>query len=260
MARINVIGQSGTGKSYYAGKLLEQAVPEFDLAVHFDIEDEEVGLSDANHDPIYQTLSVDPELAGELNWMKVVANHKKIRVVPEGMTVDEMRELYAVLCGVVMRLCEKVVPEWSAFVSCDEAHNIITQTDFDQRVERMVTGGRKHGVECLHITQRPQLLHTTVISQADRRVYFGVSDSNDLAKINSQSGFNADILQELPSRVCIVENKSTGDFRIVVVDPSQEEHVPDHLRERFALVVDEDDRKRPHYSGDDGIADRHLPV
>lgn len=43
MARVVVLGQSGTGKSYYTGYLLEQTVPEFGLAIHYDIEDEEIG-------------------------------------------------------------------------------------------------------------------------------------------------------------------------------------------------------------------------
>ena len=260
MARINVIGASGTGKSFYAGKILEQVVPKFTLACHFDIEDEEKGLSDADHDPIYQTLEVSPELAERLDWVKVFANHRKLRVIPEGMTVDEMRELYAVICDVVMKICENAKPEWTAFISCDEAHNIVNQSAFDQRVERMVTGGRKHGVECLHITQRPQLLHTTVISQADRRIYFSVSDDNDIKKIDKQSVFPADILDDVPARCCVVENKSTGDCKVLVTDPDYREYVPDHLERRMDVEIDDEPRQHPHYSGDDGIADEALPV
>lgn len=260
MARINVIGASGTGKSHYAGKLLEQVVPEFDLAVHFDIEDEEVGLSDANHDPIYKTLEVSPELASRLDWIKVLANHRKIRVVPDGMTQEERQELYAVLCHVVMRICKDAKPEWTAFVSCDEAHNIVNQHAFDTRCERMITGGRKHGVECLHISQRPQLLHTTVISQSDRRVYFAVSDDNDIGKIDRVSAFPANLLDSLPARCCVVENKSTGDCKVLVTDPDYEKHVPDKLRSRMDVEVDTTQREHPHYSGDDGIADEAFPV
>jgi len=240
VARVVNIGQSGTGKSYYAGFLLEQVVPSFDLAVHFDIEDEERGLSDANHDPLYKTLRVDKQKAEALSWPKVLYNHRKVRVVPEDLTTDEMTQLYATICGAVMKLCRSVVPDWTAFVSCDEAHNIITQASFPQPVERMITGGRKHGVECMHITQRPQLLHTTVISQADRRVYFRVTDNNDLAKIDGMSTFPAERLESLPDRVCIVENKSNAEHKRVETDGV--------------------DRQRPHYSGDDGVVDEHLPV
>lgn len=236
-----MIGQSGTGKSYYTGALLEQTVPAFDLAVHYDIEDEERGLSDVHYDPIYQSLFVEAERARKLDWIQVIGNHRKLRVIPEEMTVEEMQELYAVICQCVLHICKHLATKLTGFVSCDEAHNLVPQHAFDRRVERLLTGGRKHGVECLHISQRPQLLHTTVISQADRRIYFRVNDDNDLSKINKMSGFNA--LNELPKledRTCIIENKSTGDWTV--------------------LDTNTVTRQRPHYSQDDGIVDEHLPI
>jgi hypothetical protein len=240
VGRVTVLGRSGTGKSYYAGWLLEQTVPEFDVAVHYDIEDEETGLSDRQNDPLYKTLRVDKERADRLNWLKVVARHRKIRVVPESLTEGEMRALYAEICRVVMALCKDHKPDLTAFVGCDEAHNILKQANFPSEVERMITGGRKHGVECLHISQRPQLLHTTIISQADKRVYFGTSDNNDLKKIDKSSNFPAHKLKSLPSRTCIIENKDSGEWTEVDTDGVG--------------------RRRPHFSGDDGIVDEALPV
>lgn len=240
MARVVVIGRSGTGKSYYTGYLLEQTVPDFDLAVHYDIEDEEPGLSDKNHDPLYKTVRVGKKKASRLNWAKVIAKHGKIRIVPSGLTEEELRALYAGICETMMRLCKDKAPEATGLVSCDEAHNVLRQGSFPTECERLITGGRKHGVECLHIAQRPQLLHTTVISQADRRVYFAVSDDNDLKKIDKQAGFPARKLQNLAKRRCIVENKDSGEWTEVDTDGVA--------------------RQRPHYSGDDGIVDDHLPV
>lgn len=238
MARVTVLGRSGTGKSYYCGYLLEQTVPEFDLAIHYDIEDEEIGLSDRKHDPLYKTLPVDKATAKRVNWPTVFANHQKLRLVPQSLTEDEMRELYARICRVVMQICQQ--HDVTAFVSCDEAHNILKQNDFPEACERLITGGRKHGCEHLAISQRPQLLHSTVISQADKRVYFGISDDNDLKKINKTSNFPAGKLQDLPSRTCIVENKDSGEWT--------------------KLNTDGVGRERPHFSGDDGIVDEHLPV
>jgi hypothetical protein len=240
MARVTVLGRSGTGKSYYTGYLLEQTVPEFTYAVHYDIEDEEKGLSDPGHDPLYLTLYVDQERAAAISWPKAIHNHQKIRVVPEGLTGEEQREVYSQICRAVMQLCKDLNPDASAFVSCDEAHNIVEQSAFDERVERLITGGRKHAVECLHISQRPQLLHTTVISQADRRIYFAITEQNDLNKIGTVSNFNVDRLKSLEARVCIVENKDTGEWEEISTEGVG--------------------RQRPHYSGDDGKVDEHLPV
>lgn len=238
MARVVVLGRSGTGKSYYTGYLLEKVVPEFTLAIHYDIEDEEQGLSDRNYDPLYRTLRIDQDLSRRLNWRSVVGRYRKLRVVPIGLTEAEMRALYAGLCGIVMKLCKG--RKATGFVSCDEAHNILKQSKFPVPCERLITGGRKHGVECLHISQRPQLLHTTVISQADKRICFGISDDNDLRKIDKQSSFPAHLLKNLQSRTCIIENKDTGNWE--------------------ELDTNEISRRRPHFSGDDGIVDRHLPV
>lgn len=94
MAHVVVLGRSGTGKFYHTGILLEQTVPEFTFAVHYDIEDEEIGLSNRNHDPLYRTLRVDDKLARKLNWKRVITRHRKIRAVPIGLTEAEMRALY----------------------------------------------------------------------------------------------------------------------------------------------------------------------
>jgi hypothetical protein len=242
MARITVLGRSGTGKSYYTGYLLEQSVPDFDLAVHMDIEDEEGGLSDQDneHDPLYLTLTVDKDTANALDWVRVLWNHRKVRVVPDDLTHDEIREMFAAICRAVMRLCKDIRPELTAFISCDEAHNILKEHDFPEAVERAITGGRKHGVETLFCSQRPALLPTTLISQADKRVYFALSDDNDIKKVNKTASFPGDKLAKLPARKAIVENKATGQWE--------------------ELETDGIGRKRPHFSGDDGIADRHFPV
>lgn len=240
MARVTVLGRSGTGKSYYTGYLLEQVVPTFDLAVHFDIEDEEGGLSDVNNDPLYRTLRIDRERASKLDWIRVIWNHKKIRVVPEDLTTEEQRAVYAEICRSVMRICKDLKPKTTAVVSCDEAHTILTEHKFPEPVERLITGGRKHGVEALHCSQRPQLLPTTIISQADKRVYFGISDDNDIKKINKTASFPASKLKDLQERQAIVEDKNLGRWREIDTNGVG--------------------RKRPHYSGDDGVLDEHLSV
>lgn len=238
MARVVTIGGSGTGKSYYTGYLLEQTVPNFDTAIHFDLEDEERGLSAAGYDPLYRTLTVNEERAGTLNYRRVLYKYRKIRVVPDALSVEETRELYAHLCETAMWMGEEIGE--TCMVSCDEAHNVVAKNALDDRVERLITGGRKHGVECVHISQRPQLLPTTLLSQCDLAVYFRVTEDNDLAKINNSSGINAERLRTLEDRVCLVENRKTGDVAEIDTDGV--------------------DRKRPHVAGDDGIVDEALPV
>jgi len=250
MARVSVIGNSGTGKSWAAGALIERVLdpdhPEappdtFDLAVHFDYEDEEAGLSSAagEHRPIYQRLDVDRDLAGRINWQKMIYHHQRIRLVPD-MTPAAARELLGAICEALMALCKHVNPDWSAMLSIDEAHNFIPQQNNDQRVHYLLSNGRKHGIEYLVVTQRPATIHTSALGLSDRRVYFRVDEKNDLRGLRDVTTFEAAKLQRLNDRECIVENKSTGES----------------VRESTESWV----RRRAHHSGDDGVVDDALPV
>lgn len=248
MARTAVIGNSGTGKSWGAGAIIERVLdpdhPEspgdtFDIAVHFDYEDEERGLSDVDADPIFQRLDVDPELAAEIDWLQLLYNHRRVRVVPD-MTMEEATELLGVISGALMKLCKDLVPDLTAFLSIDEAHNFIPQGNNDERVHRLISGGRKHGVEFLIVSQRPVSLHTSALGITDRRIYFRVDEKNDIRGLQDVTTFDANKLQSLRDRECIVENKSSGEY----VKESTEDWT----------------RIRPHHAKDDGIVDDALPV
>lgn len=248
MARTGVLGNSGTGKSYGAGALIERVLdpdhPQgtgdtFDIAVHFDYEDEERGLSDAKNDPLYMRLDVDADLAAEIDWTMLLYNHQKVRVVPD-MTIAEAKELLGVICYSMMELCKELKPDLTGFLSIDEAHNFIPQGNNDQRVHRLISGGRKHGVEFMVISQRPVTLHTSALGLTDRRIYFRVDEKNDIRGLQDVTTFDANRLQTLQDRECIVENKSSGEY----VTESTNDWT----------------RIRPHHAKDDGIVDAALPV
>ena len=248
MARIAVIGNSGTGKSWASGAVIERVLdtshPQnhgetFDLAVHFDYEDEEKGLSDADHDPLFSRFDVDDELAAQIDWVAFLGNHQYVRLVPD-MTQEKARELLGAICAALMELCKERVPEASAFLSIDEAHNFIPQSNSDERIHYLMSNGRKHGIEYLVISQRPVSLHTSAIGLTDRRIYFRVDEKNDLRGLREVTTFNADKLQTLDDRQCIVENKSNG------------EHVIESTEDWTRI--------RPHHADDDGIVDEVLPV
>lgn len=239
MARIVILGASGSGKSWYAGWMLERAAPNFDYVIHFDIENEEVGLSDSS-DPLLKTVFVDEKRYERLNLPQVVYRNQQVRVVPEGLTLEEMRELYGRLCRTAMILAAEE-DVGTVYVSCDEAHNVVPQeNNLDDRIERLITGGRKYGAEVQHTSQRPQLLHKTALSQVDRAIYFRLGEDNDISKVQKQAEVNAHKLRELGKRECIIENRDSGEWMI--------------------QDTEELSRHRPHYSGDDGIVDEVLPV
>jgi hypothetical protein len=218
----------------------------FDLAVHFDPEDEERGLSDADHDSIYQRLDVDQGLAGRIDWMKLIYNHRRVRIVPDLME-EEQRELFGVVADSLFTLVKDVAPDLTALLSCDESGQIVTQHGSHSGALRAQTRGRKYGLETIHSSQRPQQLSTTIISQSDRRFYFRINDDNDLSKLQGQAGFNVYNVPELScglagldDRQVVIENVGAGE---IVVESTNDWT-----------------RIRPHYARDDGIIDEALPV
>lgn len=250
MARVAIIGNSGTGKSWAAGSVVERVLDEqhpdnpgttFDVACYFDWEDEERGLSagDGDHDPLLKRLDVDPDLARRINWLKLLYNHRRVRVVPD-MTVEQGQELLGQISHSLMKLCKDAAPNLSGFLGLDEAHNFIPQGNTDQRVHRVISGGRKHGVEFLVITQRPVGIHTNALGLSDRRIYFRVDEKNDIRGLREVATFDVEQLRRLDDRECIVENRSSGE----------------HVRESTENWT----RLREHYSKDDGIVDDALPI
>lgn len=243
MARTGIFGRSGAGKSWYFGWYLERAIQEFEYAIHFDPEDEERGLS-LKDDPLFKTFYVDEEFANETAVVQgkelplvsaVVLKNKRVRIVTEGLTPDEQQELFADICGLAMSLGEGGD---TCHVSADEAHSFLPDIgdSLDERVVRMLTGGRKWGVEYAFCTQRPAKLHEDALTQMNFGVYFEVTKDNDVAKINNSCGFNA--FQELPglgTRVCLIENLDEGNLKKVHTEDLERQH--------------------PHVAGDDGIAD-----
>lgn len=240
MARMVILGASGSGKSWYTGAILEQTAPTFDYAIHFDPEDEEVALSAAEYDPIYARLEIDQQAYETMNLGKVIGRNKRVRIVPQGLTGEEMEDLYGQLCAIAMKLA-KDLKAGSVLVSCDEAHNVVHEGALDERVERLVTGGRKHEAEVIHVSQRPQLLHKTILSQSDKVCYFRVGEDNDLGKIDKQSEVPKREIKRLGKRECIVENRDSGEWTTINTETDVT-------------------RQRPHFSGDDGKLDDKLPV
>lgn len=261
MARMVMLGQSGTGKSYGQGCLLERALdpshPDnggetFDMAVHFDPEDEERGLSDPDNNPLFATLNVDVKDARRINWAVLIAGRERVRVVPD-MRTGHSRQLFGVIAQACFKIAKDHLPNRSILLSCDESGDIVTQNGAADAALEVQTRGRKHGLETIHACQRPQQLHTTILSQVDRRFYFRISGDNDVRKINGQSGFDVnripvesehinpgDGIQDLPNRVVVAENTSNGEIAV-------------ESTENWT-------RKRPHYAGDDGVLDSVLGV
>lgn len=258
MARTVIFGKSGSGKSWYTGQRLAEILEpddpdlEFERAVHLDLEDEEKGLS-LEGDALLLTFEVDKEaLRGqvlvdesdppdfipekELRDGPIIAlpkyvfyQNKYVRVVPDGLSDSEVVALAELMADAAMLAGD-------THFSMDEAHRVAQQGKMKQRMEDLITGGRKREVEWAFISQRPQLLDKTIIAQADIGCFFQLTSERDVMKADSLAeSFDAeDVLPGLPDRTVIIEDYSSGEVR----------------------KVDTNDLERayPHVASDDGKA------
>lgn len=229
MARMTILGSSGTGKSWYAGWMIENIAPELEYGIHLDYEDEERGLSRAEN-PLYETAAIDEDLLST-DFESVLRRDKRLRVVPDGLKKSEIQDLAESLADAALEVGD-------CFFSWDEAHNVAGKHEIGDRLERLVTGGRKFGVEWLAVTQRPQKLHEDILSQSNVSVYFAVDSDRDLKKVDESSSVDIDRIRELDERQAIIENHGTGDVK--------------------AIDTNNLDRKYPHVAGDDGKAEDVL--
>lgn len=307
---MNIFGRSGVGKSWFAGKTLEDVlgvgspdepvdadgesrcdcdepdcdhepldpdyVPSvgiggggddkdaevpafgsgedaFDYAVHIDVEDEERGFSNTEN-PLLLTyhatkenirravkFAEDPpdyiperELEdGPVVYLPswVLYKNRYIRVVPEGLTDDELKVLVEMLADAAMKAGD-------CHFSLDEAHLVAKTHNIGDKLMRLATGGRKRGVEWLFITQRPQKMHEDLLSQSDYTIYFELRDRDrDKAAEKSEAVPNAEErLESLGKRNAIIEDFDNGEW--------------------VQFSTEDLDRSIPHVSGDDGKANR----
>lgn len=239
MARTLVAGSSGNGKSWELGRYLESVVPEFDYGIHFDPEDEEIGLCTTGQDgapPVYKSFYVDKAgLTGEWDIPATITKEKKLRVVPDGLTQEETIHLLAVCCKHAMAVTNG---EPNFHLSVDEAHTVMPKMKLHSHISRLLTGGRKRGLEWSVATQRLQNIHEDAISQANYGIYFSMS-GRDATKVADEAVFDAEsMLPQLERFECIYEDRNTADW--------------------WRVYTQQEDRAHPHLTADDGMADEFL--
>lgn len=239
MARTLCAGSAGNGKSWELGRYLENVVPEFDYGVHFDPEDEEVGLAAEGKNgepPVYKTLYVDQRaLAGEWDIPATIRQERKLRIVPDGLNQDQTIHLLALCCKTAMQITNQ---EPNFHLSVDEAHTVMPKGKVHSHISRLLTGGRKRGLEWAVATQRLQKIHEDAISQSNFGIYFSMS-GRDAQKVNGEAVFDAEgELPYLERFECIYENRNTAEW--------------------WRVNTQEQERIHPHHAEDDGVADEYI--
>lgn len=240
MARKILFGRSGVGKSWYMGWYVENAVPNFDFAIHYDKEGEETGLS--SEGGLFTAFYIDRQIYEALDEetiAKIIKNNQYVRFEPEGLADEEVTELFAMLCYVAMdEHGEFGLEDKSFHISADEAHLYAPESGkLDDRVSRLATGGRKYKCEWVFATQRAAKIDKDVLSQTDYAGLFEVRDV-DADKVANFAGIPEDELTTLGKRKLILKNLNTGV--------------------RKTINTNELDREHPHHASDDGLANEVM--
>lgn len=187
MSRELIAGQSGWGKSWLCQQRVEDNLPTFDAAVLLDYKDEYRGLATSG---FAQWMGVGKtEAAFSVDaWQDLLDDNGSI-VAARGVPADQWRED---VCATVARAASAFDGE--VLIVVDEAHFVARMRKTTPKpVEELATTGRGQGVASIWVTQKIAKLDSTVSSQCDRQLLGGFLDPNDIDRVDSIVGYNADV-------------------------------------------------------------------
>ncbi|HVL86419.1 MAG TPA: DUF87 domain-containing protein, partial [Candidatus Thermoplasmatota archaeon] len=172
-----VSGKSGSGKSFFAGWMASQFKERGKALVIWDKKNEYRGLAVALF-VLNQAAFAKVRQAKHKFFLRLIEKHPSLRIVPQGLTLDEMLEAFDHLAHAVYERGETVL-------LVEEAHVVAPQGQTPRYAQILVTDARTTANDLIMVTQRVQLLDTTMASQANVRVAFKMTDLNDLKRVSS---------------------------------------------------------------------------
>ena len=201
--RLVVVGQSGSGKTWWARRLLRLAPGR------------RVVLTDDGRD--YADLG--------LRWVRVEGRHAAARFawLREGEWLLEITSVTAqetrILSAAIARALWDAEP---ALVVVDEAYRFIPRHPVVPEWQRHATGGRHIGHDYVFVTQSVVDLDLTAVRMATALVAFRVVETNEAERISRiTSGLvTPGLLRALPTGVAAWVDLTTTSVRLVTSSPS----------------------------------------
>lgn len=242
LGRVFITGKSGSGKSYTVGVVIEELyklqIPIIIIDRHGeystlkllnkeDIPDDEefYDKNDENHsyarniiefgDPNYTPnadLELEYLLISDLN--DIVAPGHCIIINLRGLDIPVQENYITQFCNRLYKasasLKEKIPPH---YLFIDEAHLFAgkKKSDTVEILKLSAQEGRKFGHNLVLITQKPQLLDTTIRAQAGTWIIHKLTDTNDVRMAcNSAEGLSNEMEEEIQN-LGVGETIITGD-------------------------------------------------
>ncbi|HVL88514.1 MAG TPA: hypothetical protein VM681_11005, partial [Candidatus Thermoplasmatota archaeon] len=111
-------------------------------------------------------------------FLKLIAKFPSVRIVPQGLTLDEMLEAFD-------HLAHAIYDRGDTVLLIEEAHVVAPQGKTPRYAQILVTDARTQANDLLMVSQRVQLLDTTMASQANVRITLKMTDPNDLKRVST---------------------------------------------------------------------------
>ena len=229
--RIFITGKSGSGKSYTVGVLIEEILEKGIPLVIFDRHGEYSSLKVPNDDPgeitpksyldqIIEFTDLSINKGGDVPIEFLLTSNPSDLVISNQCTIINLRGLELEVQEEITKVSLRKLYDASVageiqpfFCIIDEAHLFAgkKQTETSAIIKLFSQEGRKFGANLIVVTQKPQLLDTTIRAQAGTWIIHQLTDVRDVdITIKSSEGLSSqwqDDIQELETGEAII----TGD-------------------------------------------------
>lgn len=198
-----IMGKTGTGKTYFAARLVSQLSDRRKLVAIVDQEEDLVTLDEASMNEEFYVFDVDNENFDKLNYGEIIRKHDRVGFVFLNLLEEEQNDVINRICSIIYRLGNVVL-------YIDEAHKFFPQNNYPIELERLVRGGRKRAIDVVLVTQQVIDLRKTALKQAHVGIFFRITEENELKKLRAM-GIDSNAVSNLPLYSCYVVDFITGE-------------------------------------------------
>lgn len=174
-----IVGKPGSGKSHSLNYILHKELQMKRRAgiVILDLRADHINLIKTSEEFFY--LKISPRILNnyKLNWAGILAKYPYVVIEPFKMSRDEYMEL-------TERVAQGVLDVENRILVIEEAQMAMpVNSGIRRNMSAIITSGRKLGIDVYFTSQRPALVDTTAVSEANTRIVFSMDDVNDLKRI-----------------------------------------------------------------------------
>ncbi|BCS90589.1 MAG: DNA double-strand break repair helicase HerA [Candidatus Micrarchaeota archaeon] len=178
-SRVFIIGQSGSGKSYLVGVILEELIKNNISFIVFDTEGEYTNIKTDNVIIISsENGDIDFNISFDALMRSILENNLSL-IVDLSLREDKVEICYSMLDALYKA---ETLLKRPIFVFIEEADIFAPQTPSSQTnsVENISFRGRKRGISLFVITQRPSRISKNVLSQCNLGFIGRMTIANDI--------------------------------------------------------------------------------